>query len=377
MKNIIKFSVVCLAGVAFAAGFSGKAQAAGPYSCTDATYGSSYSTCSTNNTANQASTVATAATVLRAATAATASQVANRVSAALDGSSGVKMASNGFSASSGLSAGDMGGKAGVWVSGSWTNTEDENTDTKADGDIYTGTAGVDFRVAPNVVIGISGGYESVDIDTEYNDDPTTGADGNLDGDGWTVAPYVGVKLSPNASADLTAGYSDLQYDTLRYDPNVTGQAIRGSTDAERYFVSAGVNGKHNLQGNWNLKGRGSVFYASEDKDAFTETQTNGATVAVAENTTELGQILVDARLGYTVQSVEPYALVGVEYDFTKDEGPVAAGQSVSDSDFGAKFGGGLNLNLGSNVTGGIEAYTVEFRDDYNEYAVTGGLRVNF
>ena len=58
--------------------------------------------------------------------------------------------------------------------------------------------------------------------------------------------------------------------------------------------------------------------------------------------------------------------------------PVAAGQTLSDDDFGVKFGAGINLiNMGSNVTGGVEAYTVEFRDDYEEYVVNAGLRVKF
>lgn len=367
---------VAAAGIAMATGFSGQAQAAGPYSCTDSTYGGTYSSCSTNNTANQSSTVATSTTVLRTASTQTSKLVANRIGNALSGgASSFNVASNGFSASTGMSAGNMGGKAGAWISGSWASVEDENVSTSFDGNVFTGVIGADYQVAPKVVLGLSVGWEDVDIDTEYNG--FGGNDGNLEGDGYTIAPYVGVKLSPTAQADLTVGYSDIEYDTLRFDPN-TGNSITGSTDADRYFVNAGVGGSHQLQGNWRVKSRASIFYASEDKDSFVETESTGATINVDDEETELGQLLLDTRLGYQMGGVEPYALVGLEYDYTKDDGPVAAGQTQSqDDDFGAKFGGGIDLKLGPNVTGGIEAYTVEFRDDYNEYAVTGGLRVQF
>ncbi len=382
MKNIIKLSAVCAVGLAMISGFSSQANAAGPYSCTDATYGTgstysdSYASCSTNNTANQASTVATATTVLRTAATQSAKLVSNRISSALSGgAASFNVADNGFSASTGLSAGDIDGKAGVWVSGSWADVESEATSSKFDGNVYSGMVGADYQVDRNVVLGISVGYENVDIDTQYNG--FGGQDGNLEGNGYTIAPYIGVKLSDAVTADLTVGYSELEYDTLRFDPN-TGNRIKGSTDADRYFVSAGISGVHELEGNWVLQGRGSVFYASEDKDAYTETESNAATVAVAAEETDLGQLLLDARLGYNYQQVQPYALVGIEYDFSKDDAVVAAGQTQSlDEEFGAKFGGGINLMLGPNVTGGVEAYTVEFRDDYNEYAVTGGLRVQF
>lgn len=374
MKSIIKLSAICAAGFALATAGASSAKAS-IYSCSGI-YGYIYSSCSTNNTANQASTVATATTVLRTASTQTAKLVGNRISAALSGSQPtMKVAANGFNASTGLSGGDMSGKAGVWASGSWTGVEDNNTATAFDGDILVGLVGADYQVTPSVVVGLSVGYEDIDIDTQYNG--FAGQDGSLEGDGYTIAPYVGVQLTEILTADLTAGYSDLEYDTLRFDPS-TGNRITGSTDADRYFVSAGLSGHHALPNDWMAKIRGSVFYASEDKDAFTETESTGATIAVGDEETELGQLSLDTRWVYEAHDViKPYALIGAEYDFVKDDVTVAAGQSVADDDFGAKFGAGFNVKLGDNVTGGIEAYTVEFREDYDEYTATANLRVNF
>lgn len=377
VKTLAVFGAVIVAG----AGLSGQAMA--QYSCSNAIYGSgsgtyngTYSQCSANNTSNQASTVATSNAVLKVAAGQSARLIGNRIAGAFGSDSpNMQVSANGFTASTGMAAGDMNGKAGLWVSGSLSDVEDENDDTEFDGNIYNTLIGADYQLSSNTVVGIAVGYENIDIDTQYNG--FGGNDGNLDGDGYTIAPYVGFKLGQSASADLTVGYSSLDYDTLRYDP-VTGNSITGDTEGERYFINAALNGDHKTAGNWHLRGRTSVFYASEDKDGYTETESTGATIAVDDDETELGQFLVDARFGYMFNMMEPYALAGIEYDFAKDGQPVAAGQTESmDDDFGAKFGGGLDFHLSPNLTGGVEAYTVEFRDDYNEYNVTGGVRLKF
>lgn len=372
-KTIAMTAVVAACGV-----YSGTAHAQESTSCSDSVYGTSgstytYSGCTANNTASQASTVATATAVLSAAASQSAGLVSSRVSSAMGGGSSFNVADNGFAVSSeGMAAGDYRGKFGAWVSGSYSDVEDNNTSTAFDGNVYSAMAGIDYKVTPRAIIGLAVGYEDTDIDTTYNR-------GNVSADGYTVAPYIGYKLTDTSSVNLTVGYSDLEYDTSRLDPN-SNNSITGSTDADRYFIDASVNGAHNLQGNWNLFGKGSVFYASEEKDAYTERESNGSTIAVTSADNDLGVVSAEARLAYTMDMIEPYGLVGVSYDFTKDEAPVAAGQSRSsldDEDFAAKFGAGLNFQLAPNVTGSFEGYTVEFRDDYDEYTFTGGLRVKF
>ncbi|MCK6418046.1 MAG: autotransporter outer membrane beta-barrel domain-containing protein [Alphaproteobacteria bacterium] len=349
------------------------------------TYASTYDSCLYGNTANQNSTVATANAVLQAASSQAARLIGNRVSSALSGGgAGFNVADNGFSASSGVAAGGMENRMGVWVSGSYSDVSDDNTATAFDGTVYTGFAGVDYKVTNRALVGLSVGYEDADIDTAYNQS-STGADGNVEGDGYTIAPYLGVELGKNASFSLTGGYADLEYDTLRYDP-ISSNSITGSTDAERWFVSGALNGAHKMASNWNLRGRLSAFYADEEKDAFTETESDGATIDQGALDNAFGQASLEARLGYAFRYAEPYVLAAADYDFEKDEAPVGLGTSLApaqqkasldDSDFGARFGGGLNFQLGSNVTGGIEAYTVEFREDYEEITVGGGLRLNF
>src|SRR5690606_38006457 len=113
------------------------------------------------------------------------------------------------------------------------------------------------------------GYEDTDIDTQYNG--FGGVDGQLDGDGWTVAPYVPYAIANHARASLVVGYSDVEYDTVRFDPS-TGNRITGSTDADRWFVDASLAGDFKVYDKWLLHTKGGIFYVSEDKDGFTETE---------------------------------------------------------------------------------------------------------
>lgn len=345
------------------------------YSCSNTYYSYTYSSCSSNNTANQNSTVATSSSAIRSTTTLISNLIAQRVSTAVSGNSGAfEVSSNGF-VGTGVAAGDHEGKFGVWAAGAFAGFDDDNRSTEFDGESFVGTAGADYRVSPDVVLGVAVGYEDIDIDTVYNG--FGGNNGNVSAEGYSIAPYIGVTLSETLTADAKIGYADMEYDTLRFDPN-TGNRITGSTDADRFYLDAGLKGKYQLQGNWGADVRGSVFYAHEEKDAFTENEAGGATIAVDEDTTELGQFLLDTRLGYSFEGVRPYGLVGLEYDFVKDDVPVAAGQvQAGDSRFGAKLGGGVDFNFAPNVKAGVEAYTVEFRDDYNQYVLTGGLRVKF
>lgn len=381
MFRVAKLTVAVFAMALVFSTVSKDAQAQS-YSCSDPSYGSGAGKYSVYSygcglTGNQASTVTTSNAILKTAAVQAGRLIAGRIASANEGQS-FNMAANGFSASSGLAGGNRDSRTGVWVAGSWSNLEDDNTATAFDGDVFTVMAGVDYKVADRTLLGISVGYEDVDLDTVFNGTAT--ADGEVDGDGYTIAPYISYKLAENARMGLVVGYSDIDYDTLRFDPN-TGNSITGSTDADRYFVNASIGGTHSFDEYWRLHGTGTIFYATEEKDAFTETEAvTNRNIQQAEVDAELGQFLVDARLGYAFESVEPYALVGLEFDFAKDEQAVGTGQqkaSIDDEDFGAKFGGGLNLNFSPAVSGGVEVYTVEFRDEYEETSVLGNLLFKF
>lgn len=378
MTNQLKKTLMIGCAVVSLGMFSSDAKAASSSPCT---YSATYATytCSGDSTTIKASTVATSTAVLKTSVQQSSQIVSSRVSAALGGNAGVKVASNGFAASTdGLAAGDGSSKLAAWVSAAWTSVEDSNTSTAFEGDVYTAMVGVDYHVSPKTVVGLALGYEDTDLDTAYNG--FGGTDGNLEGDGYTIAPYVGGSLGHGLTGNLVVGYSAIDYDTVRYNQG-NGNAITGSTDADRWFFDAAVSSDYMLNDNWRLRSKANVFYAIEEKDAFTETEAVSAvTTANAEEDNELGQFGLEGKFGYPQENFEPYALVGVSYDFVKDETAVAVGQtrsSLDDDDFAAKFGAGIDFDFGPALTGGLEAHTIEFRDDYDEYTVSGSLRMRF
>lgn len=371
-RNILSLGVAIVAlGV-----YSQPAHARDGYSCSTATYSSSYGACDTSDTSNQNSTTVTSTAVLSTAATQTASIISSRVANAIAGAGTMRVASNGFSASTGRAAGDSSTGAAVWASGAWTRAEDNNASTEADGHVWSGMVGVDYKLSEESLIGLGVGYEDLDFDTAYNGFGSL--DGSLKGKGWTVAPYAAYDLG-GVVANLSVGYTSVDYDTVRYEQG-TGYEITGSPEADRYFVTAGLGASQQLADHVRLRSNASVFYVREDKDSYTETVLGtSTTVQNGDDTSELGKAALDFRLGYAFEGVEPYALVGADYDFVKSDVPLAAGQTESGTqdDFGAKFGAGVSINLGSNVTGGIEAYTSEFREDYNEYNASAVLRAKF
>lgn len=391
MRNFLKAFAVIAAGALFTVGGTGSAQA-GDYSCSDTTYGAgnvgaltSYAVCGANNTYNSSGLTASSTAIVKAAAAQSAGLVSNRVANAVGGAtmSGFKVSANGFSADTGMSAGNKKGmKFGAWVDGSWSDLEDSNTATAFDGDVFSVMGGIDYSLTSKTIVGLAVGYEDLDIDTAYNGTATN--KGNLSGEGYTVAPYIGTKLSDYATASLTLGMSWIDYDTLRFDPN-NGNRIAGSTNSIRYFGDASVNGEYNYTKNWRVRGKASMFFITERKEDYAEKETTAAGAFVNEiingdDHTDYASASAEAKIGYMFDRAEPYALVGVNYDVVKDEANVAITQTKSGldrDDFSAKFGGGVDFNLGNNITAGIEGYTIEFIDDYDEYGVSGGLRMQF
>jgi len=363
--------------------FSSQASAQGlyTYSCSNPTYGTSgtynssyiYST-ACGGTLSEAGTVATSSVIVQAAVARTANLIGNRIAAVTSGTAGTQLAATGtgFSASSGINAGN-GDMVGVWASASFTSVEEDSASTRFDGDHYTLLAGADYQIDDQILIGLSLGYEDHDYDTQYNN-------GSVEGDGFTIAPYAAYTIDQTFSVSLTAGYSDLEYDTTRADPGGANVTATGNTDADRYFVEGRINAYWPVD-LWRIRGSLGLLHGNEEKDAYTETLSDGSTNAVASQETEFSQFNLNTEWGYELSpGFVPYLKAGIQYDLDKDDIVVGAGQTASafnDEDFGGVFGVGARFNVDNAITAGIEASTVEFRDDYEEYTIQGNLRVAF
>jgi len=93
----------------------------------------------------------------------------------------------------------------------------------------------------------------------------------------------------------------------------------------------------------------------------------------------MGQVLFGMTTGMDFGKVEPFLNLTGEFDFEKsDDVTVGATQvAISDSDFGLRVGGGLNLRFSPRVSGLVSADSVLLRDDYSEFTGTAKIRIDF
>ena len=112
--------------------------------------------------------------------------------------------------SRGMSAGDhMDVPLGVWLSGSYTDSEDDST-APFESERLNLTGGVDTTLAEGLIAGLSLGLESADTRTSANN-------GQSDSFGFTVAPYMAYLVNDAISVDFAVGYSRM---TSRVDRDV-------------------------------------------------------------------------------------------------------------------------------------------------------------
>lgn len=264
----------------------------------------------------------------------------------------------------GMSAGGGDGRLGVWVSGGWTQIENELTSTGFDGNLYNVLVGADYQFNDRFLGGVALGYESGDIDTSFNT-------GNIEQDGFTIAPYAGYVLNRYLTLDVSGGYTFVDYDMTR-NP-AAGAPVTGSTESNRWFVGGNVNA-HYAVNRVTLGGRVGYLYTKESQDAFTES--NGA--AVGTNDISIGQVRVGGTVGYMLGKVEPYVTGTYVHDVQQEKLAVGPGQAQPSNDrSGLDVGGGIRFMLSDRVTGGFEGTTHVGRNDISSTSLTGNLRIRF
>ncbi len=264
----------------------------------------------------------------------------------------------------GMAAGGGDGRLGVWVSGGWSQIEDDLASTAYDGDIYNMLVGGDYQFNDRFLGGVALGYESSDVDTKFNT-------GNIESDGFTIAPYAGYVLNRYLTVDVSGGFTFADYDMSR-NP-AAGAPVTGSTEGDRWFIGGNLNGYYAVN-RFTLGGRVGYLYTKESQDAFTES--NGT--AIANNDISIGQFRLGGTVGYQLGKVEPYVTGTYVYDAQQEKITVSPGQAAPANDrSGMDVGGGIRFSLSDRVTGGVEGTTHVGRDNFDSTSLTGNLRIKF
>lgn len=280
------------------------------------------------------------------------------VDAAPKSNTGVAMNSR----ESGRAAGAADKRFGAWLQGDYTSLEYNRTVLAFDGTAYSMLAGLDYKATDRLLLGVSLGYESADITTTYNA-------GTLEGTGFGITPFMGFALNNTWSLSAYANYTMLEYDMTR-----TGNTIRGSYDATRWFMGGGLDGNYAV-GRFRLMPTVGVLYLEEKSDAYRES--TGANVA--GSTTKLGRLSFGGSVGYAFESLMPYVKLVGEYDFEHpDEVSIGNGQFTQVETFGGSAAVGVRFLGASGMSGHIEGgYKSLGREDLNVWSVGGRVRMAF
>ncbi len=275
-------------------------------------------------------------------------------------------------AKTGLSAAADRMGVNVWAQGSYVSPKSTfapvpgTNDTRFDGDVYAGLIGVDTKIdGTPVVVGLAGGYQRVDITTAFNR-------GTLKQDGYGVSPYVVIGLDKNFFIDLSAGYWWLDTDLTR-----NGGAIKGQTDGTRWNVGGNLNGSW-VEDGWVFGAQIGYLYISAKDDAFTESGATG--VRAGESTVKIGQGRVGGTVGYEVEKgIVPYLGGRVEHNFKNPTVRVnsGVGPQPENDKTGYRPMVGLRLGGDGDVSGDISGNTLLGKSDYEEWGVSGTLRLKF
>jgi len=261
----------------------------------------------------------------------------------------------------GLSAGEEGNNNGLWISGSWTDLENDLSSTAYDGDSWLVMGGYDVMFTDRFLFGVAVGYDQADLDTTFNT-------GTLDSDGLTISPYAAYLFTDSLSMDLLVSYSDLGYDTSR-----TNRTITGSYDATRVMFSSSLT-YYYFMDKWNLSGKLGYMYSVEEADRFTESDGT----AVGDRTTNLGEIRVGGRAGYYYNNWEPYFSAYYLYDSTLEEVRVAAGQAQPDNDKDEiETSLGVNYTAADDMRLSLEVIHGFLREDIDNTSVLFNFRWEF
>lgn len=267
---------------------------------------------------------------------------------------------------------------GLWVKG-YVGTADQD-DTPASGgfdaDSYGVAGGIDYRVAPGVVVGVAGSYGSTDVDLTG-----TSAGDTVEATSLTGILYGGVESGPM----LVEG--QVFYGMNEYDGSslVLGNRLTSDYDGTEY--GAGLRASYTLDADNGVAAAPevSLTYTRLSTDAYSEQGVGARSYRDADYDSLVGYAGVRVSTDYHSGStrITPQIRFGLEHEFDGDYEQVASFSAggvpftITNTDRDKtrfRFGAGVEVAMTNRISLGVE-YDGALASDYQEHS--GSLRVRY
>lgn len=259
------------------------------------------------------------------------------------------------------------------------------------------TAGIDYRFTDQLVLGLALGYANTDADVD-NDG------GDFNADGLTVSAYGNFYLSDNVYLDTVLSYGRNDYElnrNIRYTvTTATGQdsvdaRVNGDTDSDQLGLSVGAGYQFNFANGLALTFDGRLNYIDADIDGYQETGSNtaGLELLFEQQSWESLTLTIGGEISKPISMnwgvLIPRARLEWEHEFKDDPEDITfrfvnavSDPTVSfevrepDTDY-FRLGGGVNALFTQGRSAFIYGETTLGRDDYTDYSLNLGLRLEF
>jgi hypothetical protein len=229
---------------------------------------------------------------------------------------------------------------------------------KYDVDVTNTVIGIDYAIAPGMVLGVSGAFDRGAGSAQPNAAAARQASTIT---GYAIAPYVGYQLSKDLALDASIGFGAA---------NVSS-AGNMESEGDRLFYAANLNYSRWVK---DIQFSGKLGYLHGEED-FGLAKLNGAAQANTASKSKMDRWMLGVQAGYWLgNGVQPYA--GLSYVADRLSSSQGGASPIGKSAW--QWALGLNFfSLASGVTGGV-AYTQEDgRSNQKNSALTGNIGIRF
>lgn len=230
----------------------------------------------------------------------------------------------------------------LWADIRGTGWDRNNTAGDLRGTQINATAGVGYKLRPDMLIGVFAGYENFNYDF-------VSLAGNLKGSGGTVGGYAAWRMTPTLRWDAMAGWSGLSYD------GVAGTAS-GSFTGARWIASTGLTGNTRVAA-FVFEPSAKIYALWEHQGAWTDSlkASQASRDFVTGRISAGGRVIAPWQVSATT-TLSPYVGFYGDWRFATDNAlPVGIPFIGINDGWSGRVTGGVNVAMaggGSLVLGG-------------------------